>query len=188
MSKDRLYTIDTFDTHRIFAGRIDNGSKQALIVDSQIRQIIIVVLFDIAGNMIEVRENSYALEGDKSASELRKYQDATLAKVIQEVALNDSDYIRVKKFWVDGHMIGIHNFPSNLQYLLEEPEFTAEQLKFMGYTSERLLETPTNKENHRQYIESLESWKKSTNFVFWGGRGAGIGADYWANDNGIHST
>lgn len=178
MSKKRLYTIDTLETHFIFAGHLDDTNQQAFILYSHSETTVLAILFNAQGKILEVRE--------------RKCEDTyetivnTLNYIKREIGLSKYGYIRVQKFWVDGYMIGIHDYPLRLQYLLDELEVTDEQLKLLDLTREELLRPPQDKQKQQEDLEWLERWGEETSeYVLWAGRSWDA---YWANDGGTHST
>lgn len=173
----RLYTINTLKTHHIFTGKVHQGEKQVLIVDSILREMIIGIVFDTEGNLLNSNEYPYA---DSNSSIATKNQINT---TIQMMGLLDFNHIRVKKFWINGHMIGVHDYPLRLQYLLNEMELSSEQLALINKTPKHFSKEQST-EMKAENWDFLMHWRKANNFVFW----AGHNTNYWADSNGIHST
>jgi|GEM_PF-5760563 len=193
MAKERLYTLSTLPTfvHYIYTGVSIDGKHQVLVVNSRIQKMMVAVIFDMKGKMLKTLEESYEdIDRDAHYSEQAEKLFEVSEKLRQKVGLIDFNNIRVKKFWVDGHMIGIHDYPMSLQYMLKEPEITEEQFALTGESPDKfakLLSKSPSPEQRTKDWEQMRSWKISRDFIFWGGR-TGIMNDYWANDNGIHST
>jgi hypothetical protein len=137
----RLYKLQPDPYFGVYTG-LTYDQRQALVTADHYRNLLVVVLFDWEGNIVEVQEKCYLPE--YSAAVLSLAEKVDLLKAVREDWLVELGFqeqpIGVRKFFLRDHQLGIEDEP--------EWDFDSE--------ADRLAN-----------LDMIQEWRESGDFVFW---------------------
>jgi hypothetical protein len=137
MRQMKLYVLQPDTHYGIYVGYI-NEKFQAIV--SHYDDLLIAVLFDVDGNLVEVREKSLA---DVQLAD----HERALTNWVDELNLIIRP-ISIKKFFLSNYKIGIKDLSVGDEY------FLSHQTEF----------SKTEQADHHEWIKD---WQDSGEFVFW---------------------
>jgi hypothetical protein len=144
---DSLYALQTHDPYWFHVGRSE--TKQAIM--GLLGREFCIVIFDQAGNLVEVQENALisSFTGDDDLEWLHQVVGSKVEQTRRQLGLAD-ETILVKRFHLPKLRAGLSDLPDDLrEYLVDRRQ--------SGNVEDDLE-------------EALEGWKEESLFEFWWGQ------------------
>jgi hypothetical protein len=185
---EKLFTIQPDFYHGVYTG-LSEDNLQMFAADGK-GDVFVMVYFNDSGKMLRYEELPLLdihYESTNSPQKNDELEELATIAALKIAGLIKIQPIRVKKFFVPGHWIGISQYDSGDQRFLDKPEWTPEETaQFLPSHIHRsfheTLADYSEKENADDR-EMFEAWKARGDFVLYSGN------DFWCFSNGdIHSS
>ncbi len=193
--RDKLFTIQPDDHYGIYTG-LTNDETQILVTQGIgakfIGEVFVKISFDAKGvmtNFVEIPPLDLSFVVTHNPYENDARYEKFLEIALQKIGFETIQEIRVKKFFIPKHLIGIRQYPDYYQRFLEDgPEYTREEIEalrvlqansehYRGSFSEADLIGFSEQEDLEDR-QGFENWKAWGDFVLW------CQNDFWCNDEG----
>lgn len=196
MTNDKLFTLR--HDHGQYVGRTAND--QLIFGAYGVAHDLIVVHFDHAGNMLDFNEESdlnVVYERSNDALEDEQRYQTSLRNALKDLGFATVEPIRVHKFFIPQHLVGIRQFPNDLQRFLESPEYSENEIAILRSLRQKLTAERDhsafscffpeedfyafeNQEEEEERAAFFKKWQEEENYVLYCS-----GNDYWCNVDGV---
>jgi hypothetical protein len=154
---DRLYPVRTNEDYGFYCGQLADGRQALATID--VRLLLVVALFDVAGNLVGEEERDLAGRWPIPAHGYPEVDHAELQEYLRAEFGVEPAVIRVRQFVTD--RVVIFPLPGHYQEFLDDPQ------------------SPSFERGQRERFPAyIKEWIEGEHFVLlWGN-------DYWLDKNG----
>jgi hypothetical protein len=195
MTDTKLFTVQT-KNDIFFTGLSESGLQ--MLVAQGFNDEFVVIYFDDDGACLRWEDYPDLKMKYNNGPYNRAYDIAYNAKVqtiVRELGLVSQQPIRVQRFFITKHLIGIRQYPNSLQRFLPQIEYSSEEVEALRELHNTLTSTGYQykfscflAEEHLQGYSAEEDEKDAALFRVWtvvGNYVLYFGNDFWSNPDGF---